>query len=532
MSRLFVSDLNLGCSSSSESEDGLYDDPDIAAKYRKQRKERKEIKRNAITDLMRLQKIVNGGGMEKGSVAGGGAEGKKAKGREGRTRKYGINETNDNEVRRRKRIVEEAKRRREEEEMKEKRREDRERRRKEKEKEKEKEIEKEKEKEREREREKIESKSRPRPRTTSSTNRTGSPTHKNRINHNLANNPMKKTARRHSSIPSRYVGRTLDSPKAEKNNSSIPLRPEWCNSKGPNRHSKHHNSKHPSMADIGYVLGDLFEADMFGDFQEIRKKKKVTGHVNQPLPAKKPRSTGSVESDDEGSSHPDVPPASGSSATENEGREKAARSRVFESRAERMERERRSRLEANRKALGLDGGGGDKGKIWQKGKEKKKKKEKGDTANKKKENNHDYSAFVEEEMRKFKERAEAERHTARMDDLLLRDYNMSWEGFVRSKGNNCITEKDIPWLPRLGLGGPGGNESWKLVGVSEHADFESKKAALRVHTMRWHPDKFSQKWGNSIREEEKGEIMERVRECCQRLNEIRGRLEVEKDRKS
>ena len=71
MSRLFVSDLNIGYSSSSESEDGLYDDPEIAAKYRKQRKERKAMKRNAVADLMRLQKIVNGGGMEKGPAAGG-----------------------------------------------------------------------------------------------------------------------------------------------------------------------------------------------------------------------------------------------------------------------------------------------------------------------------------------------------------------------------------------------------------------------------------------------------------------------------
>ena len=132
-------------------------------------------------------------------------------------------------------------------------------------------------------------------------------------------------------------------------------------------------------------------------------------------------------------------------------------------------------------------------------------------------------------MKKFRARAEAELKMVRMDEMLLRNYSMSWEGFLRNGGDGNITEGDIPWLPRLSLKGPGGKESWRLVGVSEHADFESKKAALRVHTMRWHPDKFSQRWGRRIKEEDRGGVMEKVRECCQRLNEIRGRLECEKE---
>eukprot|EP00520_Triparma_pacifica_P015392 CAMPEP_0118637202 /NCGR_PEP_ID=MMETSP0785-20121206/3027_1 /TAXON_ID=91992 /ORGANISM="Bolidomonas pacifica, Strain CCMP 1866" /LENGTH=353 /DNA_ID=CAMNT_0006528373 /DNA_START=659 /DNA_END=1717 /DNA_ORIENTATION=+ len=344
-----------------------------------------------------------------------------------------------------------------------------------------------------------------------------SPAKKNRVN-NPVFDPAKKTVRRHSSIPSRYIGKTPDSPpKNSTNTSDVLLRPEWCNSKGPNRHTKH-NTKHPNMADIGSVLEDIFDDGMFGDLKEIRRKKKVTGHVN---PAKHTFTRGannSKDSDEEENSKPDFPPASDSSAPEKD-KKTYTSNRVFESRAEREERERRSRLEANRKALGLDGGGTySERRDRQKKKDKKPEREE-NSSNKERKGygkDGDYSAFVKEEMRKFKERAEAERQTARMDDLLLRDYNMSWEGFVRSETNNCIRERDIPWLPRLRLSGPGGKESWKLVGVSEHADFELKKAALRVHTMRWHPDKFSQKWGSRIRAEEKEEVMERVRECCQR----------------
>ena len=45
----------MGYSSSSDSEDGnIFDDPEIAAKYKKQRRERRKIKRGAVADLMQI----------------------------------------------------------------------------------------------------------------------------------------------------------------------------------------------------------------------------------------------------------------------------------------------------------------------------------------------------------------------------------------------------------------------------------------------------------------------------------------------
>ena len=112
----------------------------------------------------------------------------------------------------------------------------------------------------------------------------------------------------------------------------------------------------------------------------------------------------------------------------------------------------------------------------------------------------------------------------------MKKYEDSWIDFASSlnAANSQIKFEDIPWLPTLLLKGPGNRESWKLVAVCEHSAFGDKKAALKTHTMRWHPDKFLQKYGNRVIPQDKEKVMEKVIRCSQRLNELRGRLERER----
>ena len=53
-----------------------------------------------------------------------------------------------------------------------------------------------------------------------------------------------------------------------------------------------------------------------------------------------------------------------------------------------------------------------------------------------------------------------------------------------------------------------------------NAKAESKKAWQRL-MMRWHPDKFNQKFGARLHENEKDKILERVKEVSQNVQALR-----------
>ena len=84
-----------------------------------------------------------------------------------------------------------------------------------------------------------------------------------------------------------------------------------------------------------------------------------------------------------------------------------------------------------------------------------------------------------------------------------------------SSGTGPLKSSDIPWLPRNAPLSVFGNDALSL---------DSLKIRLRAAAIRWHPDKFKAKFGNRVREAEAKEILERVLETSQNINDLRATL--------
>ena len=106
-----------------------------------------------------------------------------------------------------------------------------------------------------------------------------------------------------------------------------------------------------------------------------------------------------------------------------------------------------------------------------------------------------------------------------------------WRRLEASTSDSTLTYDDIPWPPskRSGGGGGGGETSaWKVGDLASAAvtlipTGASKKDSKR-HVTRWHPDKFSQRFGERLAEGDRARVMERVKATSQAINVRWGQL--------
>lgn len=97
---------------------------------------------------------------------------------------------------------------------------------------------------------------------------------------------------------------------------------------------------------------------------------------------------------------------------------------------------------------------------------------------------------------------------------------MKYESMFQKLSDETFTEslrfQDVPW--------PAAESTEKSIEILFHDVSKSNetlyKKYLREQQVRWHPDKFFQKFGNKIRESDKDEIMSRVNELSQALNKL------------
>ena len=110
----------------------------------------------------------------------------------------------------------------------------------------------------------------------------------------------------------------------------------------------------------------------------------------------------------------------------------------------------------------------------------------------------------------------------------------------------CITYDDVPWPPTDACDLLSGIAAYSIemqpcsepkpaakgsahaasrgVGMPSAADRASdstQRRAHRVATLRWHPDKFEQRFGSAIVVADRERVLQRIQEICQGLNDLR-----------
>ncbi|CAI5465682.1 unnamed protein product [Closterium sp. Yama58-4] len=93
------------------------------------------------------------------------------------------------------------------------------------------------------------------------------------------------------------------------------------------------------------------------------------------------------------------------------------------------------------------------------------------------------------------------------------DYDERWRRFAKSCDMG-ITMADVPF-PVVG----GGEEELKHV-ILHGVPKEQHRRRMREEVVRWHPDKFMQKWGLRLHDKHRSNIEKRVKELSQAVNNI------------
>ena len=124
---------------------------------------------------------------------------------------------------------------------------------------------------------------------------------------------------------------------------------------------------------------------------------------------------------------------------------------------------------------------------------------------------------LEEERRKM--RAKYERNQQKDRELKFLKKKMKYEKDYKTlferKDKTTLGYSDIPW--------PGGDKSDHDIAIlMQGLDKGSSdyKKYVREQQIRWHPDKFLQRFGSHIAVAEKDTIMKRVTELSQKLNKL------------
>jgi NF-kappa-B inhibitor-like protein 1 len=94
-----------------------------------------------------------------------------------------------------------------------------------------------------------------------------------------------------------------------------------------------------------------------------------------------------------------------------------------------------------------------------------------------------------------------------------RVYEQSWKRFEQSC-NLCLSFTDVPFPVKEGKEGDLARVVFHHTPLSEH------KKLLRKEVLRWHPDKFLQKWGARLQGPDHRRILARVNEISQALHQL------------
>mmetsp|Transcript_44570 Transcript_44570/g.115900 ORF Transcript_44570/g.115900 Transcript_44570/m.115900 type:complete len:263 (-) Transcript_44570:227-1015(-) len=123
-----------------------------------------------------------------------------------------------------------------------------------------------------------------------------------------------------------------------------------------------------------------------------------------------------------------------------------------------------------------------------------------------------------EALRKKKEEAEllkqSKRTYARQRDM----HKMNEERWSEFEEHlpDVIEYKDVPWPYTMGHN--------NILGLPPTAKPEKIRSAFKVASLRWHPDKFSQIFGEKLAPADKDAIMERVEQIAMRIVEAKKQL--------
>lgn len=98
----------------------------------------------------------------------------------------------------------------------------------------------------------------------------------------------------------------------------------------------------------------------------------------------------------------------------------------------------------------------------------------------------------------------------------LTDYEKRCREIFYSNAMSTLTFVDIPW--------PFEGDTKQMIDLltkwSEMKSKEERKKFLKDQQVRWHPDKFLQKCGNRLHEEDREQIIDQVKELSQEINAI------------
>ncbi len=96
-------------------------------------------------------------------------------------------------------------------------------------------------------------------------------------------------------------------------------------------------------------------------------------------------------------------------------------------------------------------------------------------------------------------------------------YEARWHTFASASAGACISYASVPWLVDDLSEDPERLSAFILYGAVEATE---RKKRLRLELMRWHPDKFTAKFGRRLAEADKVTILERVKAISQLLNNL------------
>lgn len=127
------------------------------------------------------------------------------------------------------------------------------------------------------------------------------------------------------------------------------------------------------------------------------------------------------------------------------------------------------------------------------------------------ERNREAKRILEEEI--AKDRAWRERVLQKKSDDRCKLYEIAWKKFSDSR-NLCLSYSDVPFPVEKGKDAELSRVILHNASPSEH------KQLLRKEILRWHPDKFLQKYGSRLQGPHHDRILARVNELSQALHQL------------
>lgn len=95
-------------------------------------------------------------------------------------------------------------------------------------------------------------------------------------------------------------------------------------------------------------------------------------------------------------------------------------------------------------------------------------------------------------------------------------YEAKWHVFAGGKGP--VTFESVPWLVE------DSEDARAIVLYGTEGEAEQRKR-LRFELMRWHPDKFTAKFGGRMVAQDRGRVLDRVKQISQMLNSLGTRVD-------